>query len=299
MAEMSRWFGILTRIMDMLMSDFIQALGQFEFMQFALLAVLLSSIACGVIGSYVVVRRISYIAGGISHSVLGGLGAAKYLQQVQGWTWLDPFMGAVIAALLSAMIIGYVSLRAKQREDTVIGAIWAVGMATGLLFIYKTPGYNEDLMRYLFGNPLMVSSPQLQLLILLDVLIVGAGLLFYRQFQAVCFDEQYSRLRGISVEFYYLMLLCLAALTVVLLSMVVGIVLVIALLTLPAAVAGHFCRQLWSMMFVSVVLSALLSTGGLALSYTTDLPSGATIVVLCGAAYLITAATSNWSRRQG
>lgn len=278
------------------MREFIEAVAEHGFMRFALIAVLLSSIACGIIGSFVVVRRISYIAGGIAHSVLGGLGVARYLQQVQGWSWLDPFIGAIIAALASALIIGLVSLKARQREDTVIGAIWAVGMAIGLLFINMTPGYNDDLMNYLFGNPLMVTPTQLVLLIVLDALIAVCGLLFYRQFEAVCFDEQYARLRGLNVEFYYLLLLCLAALTVVLLSMVVGIVLVIALLTLPAAIAGHFSRQLWSMMLMAIGLSAVASTAGLAISFSPNLPAGATIVVLCGAAYLLTAAARGLRR---
>ncbi len=278
------------------MGDFLRDVMRFPHMQHALLAIALSSIACGVIGTYVVVRRITYIAGAIAHSVLGGVGAAIYLNQEWGWKWLDPFAGAIVAALLSAMIIGLVSLRARQREDTVIAAIWAVGMAVGILFIYKTRGYSDDLMRYLFGSLLMVSHSQIYLLSILDCIIIAAGFLFYRQLQAVCFDEQYSRLRGLHVELYYLLLLCLAALTVVVLSMVVGIVLVIALLTLPAAVAGHFSRQLWTMMVSAVILSAVLSLTGLMASYGPNLPTGPTIVVLCGGAYLLTATISAFRR---
>ncbi|MEA2040331.1 MAG: metal ABC transporter permease, partial [Thermodesulfobacteriota bacterium] len=226
------------------MAEFIADLQQQTFLQYALLTGLLASIACGVIGSYVVTRRITYIAGGIAHSVLAGMGAARYCETVYNWKWLHPLYGAVVAALVAAIIIGLVSLRARQREDTVIGAVWAIGMAIGILFIFKTPGYNEDLMSYLFGSILMVSANDLWLIAGLDVLIVTVVLVFYRQFLAVCFDEEFARLRGIRVEFYYLMLLCLIALTVVLLVTVVGIVMVIALLTLPAAIAGKFSKKL-------------------------------------------------------
>jgi zinc transport system permease protein len=276
--------------------EFFQAVSRYSFLQVALLSGLLASVACGIIGSYVVVRRISYMAGGIAHCVLGGMGAARYLAVVHGWHWLHPLHGAVTAALLAAVIIGVVSLRARQREDTVIGALWAIGMAAGVLFIARTPGYQEELMSYLFGNILMVTRDSLWLLVGLDALVVGVGLLFYNQLQAVCFDEEFARLRGISVEFYYILLLCLTALTVVLLVSVVGIVLVIALLTLPVAVAGHFCKTLWQLMLASALLSAAFTSLGLALSYGPDLPAGATTIVLAGAVYLLFVLASQFPR---
>ncbi|MCX5653607.1 MAG: metal ABC transporter permease [Planctomycetota bacterium] len=269
------------------MSEFLDAAANYAFVQYALLAGVLASIACGIVGTYVVVRRITYIAGGISHCVLGGIGAALYFQRVHGWTWLSPLYGAIAAALAAAMIIGIVSLRAKQREDTVIGALWAIGMAVGVLFIAKTPGYSQDLMSYLFGNILMVSQQDLWLIAALDALVVALGLVFYNQFLAVCFDEEFARVRGMRVEFFYLLLLGLTALTVVLLVTVVGIVLVIALLTLPVAVAGHFARRLWQMMALAAVFSMLFTTAGLAISYQPDLPAGATVIVLAGAVYLV------------
>ena len=268
------------------MSEFLDALSRHAFLRYALLAGVLASVACGVVGTYVVVRRITYIAGGIAHCVLGGMGAALYVNRVYGVAWLQPLHGAVAAALAAAIIIGLVSLRAKQREDTVIGALWAVGMAAGVLFIAKTPGYAQDLMSYLFGNILMVTPADLWLIAGLDVVVVAAGLLFYNPLLAVCFDEEFARVRGLPVEFYYLLLLVLTALTVVLLVTVVGIVLVIALLTLPVAVAGHFARRLWQMMALATVLSIVLTTAGLAISYEPDLPAGATIIVLAGAVYL-------------
>ncbi len=268
------------------MAEFLTDLQQQSFLQYALLTGALASIACGIIGSYVVTRRITYIAGGIAHSVLAGMGAARYCETVYRWEWLHPLYGAVASALIAAIIVGLVSLRARQREDTIIGAVWAIGMAVGILFIFRTPGYNEDLMSYLFGNILMVSPDDLWLIAGLDALVVAVGIVFYRQLLAVCFDEEFARLRGIRVEFYYLLLLCLTALTVVLLVSVVGIVMVIALLTLPVAAAGQFSRRLWHMMVISTALTVVLTAAGLAISYGPNLPAGATTIVLAGMVYL-------------
>jgi zinc transport system permease protein len=243
----------------------------------------------------VVVRRISYIAGGIAHSVLAGLGAALYLKRVYHWSALQPIYGAIVVAVVAAIIIGLVSLKARQREDTVISALWAVGMALGIVFISMTPGYNEELMGYLFGNILLVSSSELWMLAGLDAIIVILGLLFYNQFLAVCFDQEFARLRGLNVEFFYLLLLTLAALTVVILSTVVGIVMVVALLTLPVAIAALFSRSLWLTMIVSTVLCAVFTTSGLAISYTPDYPAGATTILVAGLAYLF-AITFRWAR---
>ncbi len=282
------------------MTEFLEALPRFAFLQYALLAGLLASLACGVVGAYVVSRRISYLAGAMAHSVLGGMGAARYLQVVQGWDWCQPLYGAVAAALLAAVAIGLVSLKARSREDTIIGAIWAVGMALGVLFMAATPGYGVDLMAYLFGNILMVGPTDLWLMAGLDLVVALVGLGLYPQLLAVCFDEEFARLRGLNADLYYLLLLGLTALTVVLLSTVVGIVMVIALLTLPAAVAGRFANRLWGIMAGAVALSALFTSAGLGLSYGPDLPAGAFIILLAGAVYLaVTMGLWLWRRRPG
>lgn len=274
----------------MTMSDFIQALSDpdIPFLRYAFIAGALASVSFGIIGTYVVTRRISYIAGAISHCVLGGIGAALYFRETAGLQWLNPIHGAVVSALAAALIIGLVSLYARQREDTVIGALWATGMAVGLLFIARTPGY-IDPMSYLFGNILMISKNDLWLMAGLDILVAGLGLFFYHKLVAVCFDEEFARLRGVRVEFYYLMLLCLTALTVVLLVTVVGIVMVIALLTLPAAVASQFSHRLWHTMGLSVFFCLVFNSVGLGISYSYDLPSGPTIIVLAGVVYLAAA----------
>jgi len=267
-------------------SGFFEALAEHAFLRNALVTGLLASVACGVMGTYVVVRRMTYIAGGIAHCVLGGIGAAVYLERAHGITALDPLHGAVAAALIAAAAIGLVSIRAKERVDTAIGATWAIGMATGVLFLAKTPGYAQDLMSYLFGNILLVSTRDIKIIGATDLVILGTALAFHNRFLSISFDEEYARARGIRVDFYHILLLVLTALTVVLLVTVVGVVLVIALLTIPAAIAGRFTGMLSHMMGLAVIVSAALATGGLALSYDLNTPTGATIVLLAGAAYI-------------
>ncbi|NVM21796.1 MAG: metal ABC transporter permease [Desulfobacterales bacterium] len=272
------------------MFEFLDVLKNQAFMQNAVVIGLLASVACGVVGTYVVVRRIVFISGGISHTVLGGMGIAYYY----GY---DPIHGAVVSALIAALIIGFVTLRFHQHEDTIIGALWAVGMAVGILFIYKTPGYNVDLMSYLFGNILMVERESVRLLVCLDAIIIILVLLFYKRFLAVCFDEEYSRLQGVGVVGTYLLLLCLIAMTVVILIQVVGIILVIALLTLPAATARHYARSLGQMMIMASLLGAVFTTSGLIVSYGPNLPAGATIIVIAGLAYILATAIKGFALR--
>jgi len=262
------------------MFEFLNVLVNHGFMQNAVIIGLLASVACGIMGTYIVVRRIVFISGGISHTVLGGMGIAYYY----GY---NPIHGAVLSALVAALVIGFVSLHYHQYEDTLIGALWAVGMAVGVLFIYKTPGYNVDLMSYLFGNILMVERESLRLLVYLDGLIILSVVLFYKRFLSVCFDEEYSQLQGIGVVSTYLLLLCLIALTVVILIQVVGIIMVIALLTLPAATARHYANNLLQMMVWASILGAVFTTTGLIVSYRPNLPAGATIIVIAGLSYLL------------
>ena len=278
---------------------FLSAVATHSFLQYAVMAGLLASVACGIVGTYVVVKRISYIAAAISHCVLGGMGIARYLAVTQGWEWLSPLHGAIVSALLAAVLLGWVSLRWKQREDTVISALWSVGMAVGILFVAKTPGYNQDLMSFLFGNILMVAKEDLMLIGVLDFIVISCCLIWYDQLMAICFDEEHARLQGVPVTFYYLLLLCLCALTVVLLVTVVGAVLAIALLTLPSGVAGTFARSLKAMMLYSIMACALFTTAGLGLSYEPDLPPGSVIVVIAGLAYLIAAGRRALFRRGG
>lgn len=267
------------------MYQFISDLQQHSFLQYALLTGIMASIACGIIGSYVTVRRMTYIAGAIAHSTLGGMGVAGYLNKEQGLTFLTPLMGAVAAALLAALTIALMLNRSTIRQDTVLSAVWSIGMAIGIIFISKTSGYNEDLMSYLFGNILMVSSYDLLLLILLDIVLVVSVFLLYNRLAAISFDEEFARISGIHVDLYNTIFLCLVALTVVLLVQVVGIILVVALLALPAAAAGQLTVRLPSMMLAAIFLCLTSTTGGLIISYLPDLPAGATIIIIAGLLY--------------
>jgi len=262
------------------MQDFFTALFQHTFLQNAVLGGILSSIVCGIMGTFVVIKRIVFISGGIAHAILGGVGIAYYLG-------IEPIIGAFVFAILAAVIIGLVKLKAKQQEDTVIGALWAIGMALGVIFIYLTPGYNVDLLTYLFGNILLVSQTDIWILIVLNVFIIGTVIIFYRQFLAITFDEEFSRLRGLPVDFLYILLLILIALTIVVLIQIVGLILVIALLTLPAAISFLYWKTPASMMVMAVILGLIFTFIGIYLSFEMNLPSGATIILISGLMYLI------------
>lgn len=270
------------------MNDLIQLIinPSLPFLRNALIIGILSSISFGVIGTFVVIRKISYIAGAISHSVLAGIGFALYAREAFNWTWFHPTMGAFIAAIISAIIIGSVKIYANEREDSVIGAIWAIGMAVGLLFISKTTGYTDP-MSYLFGNILIVSNTDLYLVTILDIVVITVGILFFNKLQASSFDEEYTSIRGGSPNFYYFLILVLTAITVVLMTTIVGIVMVIALLTIPSAISGLFHRRLAPIILTTVALTMIFSVSGIAVSYLTDTPSGPVIIVLAGGTYMI------------
>ncbi len=255
------------------------------FLQTALIASLLASIASGTIGSFVVVKRIAFIAGAISHSLLGGMGLCLWLQRTYSLLWLDPLFGAFAGAIGSAMLLGWIHLNYRQREDSVIAAIWSSGMAIGVIFISLTPGTNVELMNFLFGNILWISQRDLLLLGALDVFILGFILFYYRRFLALCFDEEQALLRGIPVRRLYMLLLSLVAVTVVFLIQIIGTVLVIALLTIPATLAGLFTHRLSVMIGSAIVLSALFSFFGLEASYLLDWPPGSTIALLAALVY--------------
>ncbi len=269
------------------MPDFFRDLADpnLPFLRYTMIIGLLSGIAFGVVGSYVVARRITYIAGAIAHCILGGVGLALFLRNVNGWDWLPLDVGRMGAAVVAAIVIGLVTLFSNQREDTVIGAVWVIGMGSGLLLLHKTPGV-FDLESELFGNILLVTGGQVWAVLFLDGVILTVAIYFHKELLLICFDEEFARARGLRVERYYMLLLILTALTIVLLVRVVGVIMVIALLTLPAAIAGFFTRRLWQMMVVASVLCMLFVSGGVTISYTSDLPTGPVIVLFAGAVYL-------------
>lgn len=252
-------------------------------MRNALFAAVLASVACGVIGAYVVTKRITFISGAIAHAAFGGVGLGYFLG-------INPVFAILPFSIVSALGIGVVSMKAKVAEDSVIGMFWAVGMAVGVIFIGLTPGYAPDLFSYIFGNILTVPVIDLQLMLALDAFMILSVALFFKEFLAISFDEEYARVSGVNVTFFYLFLLCLVAMTVVVLIRVVGIVLVIALLTIPAAIAKLYeCGGLRRMMIISVILGIVFTVLGLWLSYILNLASGATIVIFAAAFYLVAA----------
>ena len=250
----------------------------FEFFRNALVAGALASVACGIIGTYVVVRRMVSVSGGISHAAFGGIGLGYFLG-------IDPLIGAAGFTVATALGMGALQLRAKQQMDTLIGAVWAAGMAIGILFVYLTPGFAPDLFSYLFGNILLVPRGDILLMTVLVVIIVAVVAFLYREFQAVTFDPDYATVMNLPVERLSLLLLVLIALTVVMLIRVVGIILVIALLTLPAAISRLYTTRIWSMMLGAVGLGIVFSVTGIWLSYLFNVPSGATIILVSTAAY--------------
>ena len=250
-----------------------------EILKNPIIAGILASIACGIVGAYVVVKRIVFISGGISHASFGGIGLGYFLG-------IDPILGALVFSLISAVTMGMVSRRTRLSEDTAIGILWAIGMAIGILFVYLTPGYAPDLMSYLFGDILFVSSQEMILMLILDIIIGLVVFLLYKELLAISFDEEFSTVAGLPTERLYLILLCLVALTVVVLIRVVGIILVIALLTIPAAMARQFTHSFKKMMLLSALWGIVFTQCGLWLSYLLDWPSGATIILVAGILFL-------------
>jgi zinc transport system permease protein len=273
-------------------SEFINAIIEYRFMQYAVLACLLASIGCGVTGAFVAVKQLGSLAGGIAHAVLAGMGIAYFLGG-------SPMLGAIMMALLSAILIGFITLKWKQDEDTLIAAFWSVGMAVGIVFISLTPGSNVNLTSYLFGNILLVTGADLVRMLILDIVVVALVTAYYRQFLATVFDEEFARVRGINTGWFYILLLSMIALTVVLLIQIVGLILVIALLVLPAATAIQFVKSLPLIMVWAVLLSMAVTFTGLAVSYHPDLPSGAVIVMVAGLVYIASAVFGRVRSRAG
>ncbi len=269
------------------MTAFVQEMLTVAFLRNALIAGVLASVACGIIGAYVTVQRRSYIAGAVAHSCLGGMGLAMYLNRVHQIRAATPLLGALMHAVLVALLIGLIVLRGRERVDTVLSAIWAIGMAAGLAFMRFTPGYNEDLMSYLFGYLLLVPTSDLWLMGLLDLVVLATTVFFFNKFLAVAFDEEYARLRGLNVAFYTLLQMVLVALTIVMLVQVVGIILAIAVLTLPAATASRLTRRLWLIMLLAGLITLASVTAGLVWDYAYDFPASVTAVLLAGGAYLL------------
>ncbi|MBX9924352.1 MAG: metal ABC transporter permease [Rhabdochlamydiaceae bacterium] len=274
----------------------ISALFTNPFLLMALGAGLAASISGGIIGTYVVTKRIVFMSGSISHAVLGGMGLFLWLRRTYSLHFLSPFQGALFFALLAAVLLGWIHLKCKEREDSIIAALWATGTSIGVIFITFTPGYNVELMNFLFGNILWATQGDVTALLILDALVISSTLFFYRKFQAICFDEQQAALQRLPVKRLYIFLLCLIALSVVVLIQVVGAILVISLLTMPAAAASSFTHRLSSLMKLSVGASILFTCLGIYASYELNWPPGATITLIAAVFYSLSLVYSRLHR---
>jgi zinc transport system permease protein len=243
------------------------------FMQNAILAGILISISAGIIGTLIVTNKISFLAGGIAHSSYGGIGIALYLG-------IPVLFGATVFAVITAIAIAYLTIYDRKRIDAVIGIMWSAGMAIGIIFVDLTPGYNVNLMSFLFGSILAVSYTDILYMVILDIVIVVLVTYYYKEFLTISYDSEFALLKGINVKLFYTLMLILAALTVVAAIQVVGLILVIALLTIPTFISEKFVKSLSQLMIYSIILSICFTLTGLFLSYFYDLSSGASIIIV-------------------
>ena len=254
---------------------------QYEFFRNALIAGFLVSIAGGIIGSLVVVNRIVFVAGGIAHAAYGGVGMGFFFS-------FNPVLGALGFSIFSALLMGAVQRNKNLRRDTAIGMLWAIGMAIGVILTDLTPGYKAELKSYLFGSILAVPTTNLWIMLAIDLVILVLIYLFYKEFLAISFDETFAIVRNLPVNKIYLLLMGIIALAVAMMMQVVGLILVIALLVMPVALSAQFAKDLKAIMVLGTILSFLFITVGLGVSYTWNLTSGATIILVSAIAYLIT-----------
>jgi len=268
---------------------------QYDFMRHALAAGILASVICGIMGALVVINRIVFLSGGIAHAAYGGIGLAFFF----GWPY---FLGTIGFSLFAGVLMAAVTLKAKHRADTIIGVIWALGMATGVILLDLAPGYNADLMSYLFGSILTVPVSDLWMMLAAALLISALTALFYKDLLALAYDEEFARIRGVPVRSLYFIMICMLAVTIVMVIQVVGLILVIALLTIAPFMAEKHTHSLFRMMAASIFLNIVFTISGLWLSYAFNLTSGASIILVAGTAFLLFLPVEHRlrkSRRQG
>lgn len=257
----------------------IAELFSYGFFRNAFLSALLMSVACGIIGTYIVTRRMVFISGGITHASFGGVGLGYFLG-------IPPLAGAAVFAVLAALATENLTRRKIIRNDSVIAIMWSLGMAMGIIFVYLTPGYAPNLMSYLFGSIITVNSTDLWLMLSLALGVAGFFFVFYRPILYLSFDEEFARTRGFPVMLLNYVLIILVALTIVLSIRIAGIILVLSILTIPQNIANLFTNRFSTIMIASVLIGFLGSFLGLLISYFLDIPSGATIIFTLVCLYL-------------
>ena len=258
---------------------------QYPFWRRAIYTGILASVLFGIIGTYVVIKRIVFISDGIAHASFGGIGLAFFISAY--FFTFDPLLGAAIFALISAVGIGIMSKEKVQREDTAIGIIWVVGMALGALFYRMTPGYKPSMESFLFGNIYMIRRTDVYLLFFLVIGVLATVMFFYHELQAVSFDDEFAKIAGLNTDAFYIFLLILVAFSIVFLLRFVGIILVIAMLTIPASISSGRSSDIKKIMFFSCILSLIFVLCGLFISYIFNSPAGPSITLFSGGVFLI------------
>lgn len=260
--------------------------GNLGFLKNVFIVMILSSLPIGVVGSFVVVNRITYIAGAISHSVLGGIGLAIYLSVVWGINFFTPSLGSFIFAVISALVIILLSLWGHERIDTAISVVWIVGMSIGLLFAFFTPRYT-DIQSYLFGNILLLSVEDVYWVLGVSVIVVLVVYMFFHQLVLVSFDKDFSKVRRVDPNIFFSILVILVSLTTLLLIKTVGVILSITLITIPPAIANMFSKKLSRIILISVFIVLVSQFFGLWMSYEFDTPTGITVSLLLSFLYIV------------
>lgn len=252
---------------------------QFEFMRNALLAGLMASVICAIMGTLVVVHRVVFLSGGIAHASYGGIGLSFFM----GWPYI---VGTVGFALGAAMLMAIVTLKAKHRADTIIGVMWAVGMATGIVLLDLTPGYHVDLMSYLFGSILTVPPSDLLMMLAVGTIVFVIVGYFYKDLLAMAYDEEFAKARGVPVHKLYFLLISMLALSIVMIIQVIGLILVIALLTIAPYLVEQHTKSLMNMMIWSGFFNIIFTVTGIWIAFHFNITSGAAIILVAGAVFL-------------
>ena len=275
--------------------DFFSAVATYDFLFDALVAALLSGIACGIVGTYIISRRMVFLCGGITHASFGGIGIAYHFG-------LNPIGGALVFAVLSALGIEWASAKGRIREDSAIGIVWSVGMALGLLFIFATPGYAPNLMSFLFGDILTVSSSNIVALSVLVGVLLLVMSLFPRPIIYSSFDREFARSQGVRADLILTLMTILTSIAIVLSIRIVGIVLLLSLVTIPPVIAGYFTKSYTRIALLASIFAALGNVFGIYVAWKMDFPVGATTIILLAIALfivkLLTLPSIRWRKAQ-
>lgn len=247
----------------------------------------LAAFGAGALGTFVLVRRLAWLAGGLAHTVFAGLGLCLWLQRACGFAWADPILGAWVAGLLTAVVIGIAHIRFREREEALMSLLWSFGMAIGLLFVFLTPGYVGDLHDFLFGSLVWSGKMEVIQVAALDVVVIA--LLYWHRHRliAVCFDEEIARLQGLPAGLLYVGLLMLMATAVVALIQTIGVILVLTLLLAPPMIAALWTRSFARMTIASAIIGPIVTLLGCIIADALEIPPSPAIALLASSLYFL------------